>query len=136
MAKDVNLTGPDRVNEGHVAVRWGDGQEDEGETVRELERLATELTGKEAALFAPSGTMANQLAIHAHTRPGDEIILDVENRRLDVNLPPEEIERRLAAFTPPAPHYHRGYGKLFLDHVTQANLGCDFDFLAGGAVTS
>jgi dihydroxy-acid dehydratase len=44
-------------------------------------------------------------------------------------LPPEEIRRRLAAFQPPPPHYDRGYGKLFLDHVTQANLGCDFDFL-------
>jgi len=63
-------------------VRWGDGQEDEGETVGALERLATELTGKEAALFAPSGTMANQLAIHAHTRPGDEIVLDGDSHIL------------------------------------------------------
>ena len=40
-----------------------------------------------------------------------------------------EIEARLAQFTPPAPQYTRGYGRLFLEHVTQANLGCDFDFL-------
>jgi L-arabonate dehydrase len=32
-------------------------------------------------------------------------------------------------FTAPPPHYERGYGKLFLDHVTQAHEGCDFDFL-------
>jgi dihydroxy-acid dehydratase len=41
----------------------------------------------------------------------------------------EEIDRRLLAFVPPPRHYERGYGRLFLDHVTQANLGCDFDFL-------
>ena len=52
------------------AVAWGDGQEEEGPTVRELEKLAAELTGKEAALFAATGTMANQLAIMAHTHPG------------------------------------------------------------------
>jgi len=54
---------------------WGDGQTDLGDTVTELERLAYKLTGKDAALFCISGTMANQLAIHAHTLPGDEIIL-------------------------------------------------------------
>jgi dihydroxy-acid dehydratase len=46
-----------------------------------------------------------------------------------LNVPAEEIARRLAEFTPPPPAYSRGYGKLFLDHVTQADLGCDFDFL-------
>ncbi len=76
---------------------------------------------------APESAIGGPLAI---VQTGDEIILDVPNRRLDLNLPQEEIERRLAAFTPPPPHYRRGYGKLFLDHVTQVNLGCDFDFLA------
>ena len=37
-----------------------------------------------------------------------------------------------AQFQPPRPHYDRGYGKLFLDHVTQANEGYDFDFLRAG----
>ncbi len=55
---------------------WGDGQSDEGETVRELERLAMNATGKPAALYAASGTLANQLAIHTHTRPGEDIVLD------------------------------------------------------------
>jgi dihydroxy-acid dehydratase len=62
-------------------------------------------------------------------RSGDEVRLDVPARELTLCLPGEEIGRRLAAFAPPAPKYDRGYGKLFLDHVTQANLGCDFDFL-------
>ena len=65
----------------------------------------------------------------AAVQTGDEIVLDCAGRRIDVNLPPEEINRRLAAFVRPKPHYDRGYGKLFLDHVTQADQGCDFDFL-------
>ena len=65
----------------------------------------------------------------ALVRMGDEISLDVEARRVDLCVPEEELRRRRAAWRPPAPHYTRGYGKLFLDHVTQAHLGCDFDFL-------
>ncbi len=75
---------------------------------------------------APESAIGGPLAI---VQTGDEIVLDTKNRRLDVNLPPDELERRMKAFSPPAPHYRRGYGKMFLDHVTQANLGCDFDFL-------
>lgn len=67
----------------------------------------------------------------AAVRTGDEVALDVENRRIDVVLSDSEIERRLREFSPPAPHYQRGYGKMFLEHVTQADEGCDFDFLRG-----
>ena len=45
-------------------------------TVRELERFTAELLGKEAAIFVPSGTMANQVAIRCHTQPGDEMLID------------------------------------------------------------
>jgi dihydroxy-acid dehydratase len=62
-------------------------------------------------------------------RTGDEIELDVAGRRLELRVPAEEIRQRLAQFQPAPPHYARGYGQLFLEHVTQANLGCDFDFL-------
>ena len=55
---------------------WGDGITDEGPSVRKLERLACELTGKPDALFVISGTMANELAVKAHTQPGDQIVLD------------------------------------------------------------
>ena len=48
-------------------------------TVQALERRVAELAGKPAALFVPSGTMGNQLAIHGHTRPGDEILLDAQS---------------------------------------------------------
>ena len=54
----------------------GDDVYGEDPTVRELERRTAELLGKEAALFVPSGTMANQIAIGIHTRPGDELLCD------------------------------------------------------------
>ena len=75
---------------------------------------------------SPESAIGGPLAI---VRTGDEIVLDVEARRIDVMLSDDEIAARLAAFVPPPPHYTRGYGRLFLDHVTQAHLGCDFDFL-------
>jgi dihydroxy-acid dehydratase len=56
-------------------------------------------------------------------------VLDVEQRRLDLELSAGELERRLGEWTPPEPHYRRGYGALYLDHVLQADEGCDFDFL-------
>jgi threonine aldolase len=45
-------------------------------TVQELEALSAKISGKETALFMPSGTMANQVAIRIHTRPGDEILME------------------------------------------------------------
>src|SRR5579885_235080 len=52
----------------------GDDVYGEDGTVNELQRRVAEMFGKEAALFCPSGTMTNQIAIKVHTRPGDEII--------------------------------------------------------------
>jgi dihydroxy-acid dehydratase len=75
---------------------------------------------------APESAIGGPLAI---IQDGDQITLDVPSRRLDVDLPAKEIERRLRAFQPPPPHYDRGYGRLFLENVEQANLGCDFGFL-------
>jgi L-arabonate dehydrase len=76
---------------------------------------------------APESAAGGPLAI---VQTGDEIVLDVAGRKLDLMLPEEEIARRLRGFVAPKRHYDRGYGRLFLDHVTQANAGCDFDFLA------
>jgi dihydroxyacid dehydratase/phosphogluconate dehydratase len=42
----------------------------------------------------------------------------------------EELSRRRAAWVPPPPHYERGYGAMFSQHIGQADEGCDFDFLA------
>ena len=76
---------------------------------------------------APESAIGGPLAV---VRTGDEVLLDVENRKLTLCLPDEEIEERLKKFVPPPPAYDRGYGRLFLEHVTQANRGCDFDFLS------
>lgn len=54
----------------------GDDVYGEDPTVRELEERTAELLGKEAALFVPSGTMANQIAVGLHARPGDELLCD------------------------------------------------------------
>ncbi len=78
---------------------------------------------------APESAAGGPLAA---VRTGDEIVLDVPRRRLELCVAEDEIARRLAAFTPPPPAYTRGYGKLYLEHVMQANLGCDFDFLRPG----
>ena len=75
---------------------------------------------------APESAAGGPLAI---VQTGDEIELDVPNRGIILLISDSEIQNRLAAFQPPEPKYHRGYGRMFLDHVTQANEGCDFDFL-------
>ena len=59
-----------------AAADVGDDVMGEDPTVKALERKTAELLGKEAALFVPSGTMANQIAVGVHTGPGDELICD------------------------------------------------------------
>ncbi|MGE5095716.1 MAG: L-arabinonate dehydratase [Betaproteobacteria bacterium] len=68
-------------------------------------------------------------------RDGDRIALDVPARKLELLVDEDELARRRAAWKPPKPHFHRGFGTLYLKHVTQADKGCDFDFLEGGAAT-
>lgn len=75
---------------------------------------------------APETAAGGPLAL---VRTGDEIQLDVKGRQVELLVPDEELRRRAATLAPPPPKYDRGYGRLFLEHVTQANLGCDFDFL-------
>jgi dihydroxy-acid dehydratase len=77
---------------------------------------------------APESAVGGPLAL---VRDGDPIQLDVPRRRLDLLVDEAELGRRRAAWTPPPPPFARGYGRLFLDHVLQANEGCDFDFLRG-----
>ena len=91
-------------------------------------RMSGTAYGTVALHVAPEGAMPGPLAA---ARSGDLISLDVPNRRLDLEVPAAEIEARLRGFEPPAPRYERGYGALFLQHVTQADEGCDFDFLRG-----
>jgi dihydroxyacid dehydratase/phosphogluconate dehydratase len=78
--------------------------------------------------IAPEAAVGGPLAV---ARTGDEIELDIAERRLELLVPEAEMKKRLADWKPPEAHYHRGYGKLFLDHILQAHEGCDFDFLRG-----
>ena len=89
-------------------------------------RMSGTSFGTDVLHVSPEAAVGGPLAL---VRTGDEISLDVSARRLDLCVTEEELSRRRAAWRPPAPHYTRGYGKLFLEHVTQAHLGCDFDFL-------
>ena len=81
---------------------------------------------------APESHVGGPLAL---VRDGDMIELDVPARTLALKVDEAELARRRAAWTPPPPHYTRGFGTLYLKHVTQANEGCDFDFLEAGAQT-
>jgi dihydroxy-acid dehydratase len=75
---------------------------------------------------APESAVGGPLAF---VRDGDEIELDVPGRRLELLVSEEEVGRRRAGFMGAVPTGLSGYGELFVQHVTQANLGCDFDFL-------
>ena len=71
----------------------------------------------------------------AFVRDGDLIELDVTNRKLNLCVEDRELARRRAAWKPEPPRYSRGFGALYAAHVTQADQGCDFDFLhAGGEI--
>ncbi|WP_020201487.1 MULTISPECIES: L-arabinonate dehydratase [Cupriavidus] len=63
-------------------------------------------------------------------RDGDLVRLDTEGRRLDLLVDEAEIEARRKAWVAPPPHYERGFGLLHIEHVLQADEGCDLDFLA------
>src|SRR5918998_5894466 len=78
---------------------------------------------------APESHVGGPLAL---VREGDEIELDVLNRSLELKVDERELSRRRAAWRQPQPPYGRGYGAIFARHATQANEGCDFDFLARG----
>ena len=75
---------------------------------------------------APESFVGGPLAL---LKTGDIVRLDLPQRRLDMLVSEEEIAQRRAAWQAPAPRYERGYGYLFSKHVTQADQGCDFDFL-------
>jgi len=76
---------------------------------------------------APESHVGGPLAL---VRTGDSITLDVEGRSLQLNVDDDELARRRAEWTPPAERYERGYGALYNEQITQADTGCDFEFLA------
>ena len=76
---------------------------------------------------APESHVGGPLAL---VRSGDPVTLDVASRTLSLGVPVRELASRRARWRPPAARFERGYGALYGEHVTQANQGCDFDFLA------
>ena len=65
----------------------------------------------------------------AFVQDDDLIELDVPARKLNVLISDAEMAKRKAAWVAPAPKFERGFGKIYLQHIQQANNGCDFDFL-------
>jgi len=82
---------------------------------------------------APESFAGGPLAL---VRDGDLIELDVAARKLELKLSDAELSARRAAWKKPAPRFERGYGVLYQQHITQADQGCDFDFLEGTAPTA
>lgn len=91
-----------------------------------------------------SGTAAGTVVLHvspesaiggtlAFVKNGDFIELDVENRRLHLDVGMDELQKRKSEWIPPAPMAARGYARLYINHVQQAHLGADMDILQGGS---
>jgi dihydroxy-acid dehydratase len=80
---------------------------------------------------SPEAAVGGPLAL---VRDGDRIRLSVKQRRIDLLVDAQELAGRKAAWAPPVGRPARGYAQLYMDHVLQAEQGCDFDFLrcAGG----
>src|SRR6516225_6931505 len=76
---------------------------------------------------APESFVGGPLAL---VRAGDLITLDVGARELSLNISERTMARRLEQWQPPERRFERGYGALYAEHITQANEGCDFGFLA------
>src|SRR5450432_1423141 len=74
----VTKPGPGMM-EAMIKAKVGDDVFGEDPSINELESISAAMFGMEAAIFCPSGTMTNQIAIKCHTQPGDEVICDKSN---------------------------------------------------------
>jgi dihydroxy-acid dehydratase len=89
-------------------------------------RMSGTSFGTVALHIAPESAIGGPLAA---VQTGDLIELDVPNRSLSLLVPADQIEKRLAERKIAPAHFERGYGRLFIENVLQANEGCDFSFL-------
>jgi L-arabonate dehydrase len=78
--------------------------------------------------ITPESAIGGPLAV---VRNGDAVKVDVKNRQLDLLVSEAELRRRMDAWCPAPKKYRRGYYSLFLNHILQADRGCDLDFLVG-----
>ena len=115
-----NMTLPKKILEQGVTdmVRISDG------------RMSGTAYGTVVLHVAPEAAIGGNLAL---VQNGDMITLDVANRSLILEVSEEEFKRRRENWTPPQPVADRGYAKLYIETVNQADEGCDLDFLKGGS---
>ena len=85
--------------------------------------------GSHGAIVVHVAPEAAALGPIAAVETGDMISIDVDAGRLELEIEAREIAARLERRPPVERHYRRGYGSMYLDHVMQADRGCDFDFL-------
>jgi len=78
--------------------------------------------------ICPEAAVGGNLAL---AQDGDFIELNVEARRLHLDVPEDELERRRSLWKPPAHTMKGGYQQLYVERVKQANTGADLDFLTG-----
>ena len=93
-------------------------------------RMSGTAAGTVVLHISPESAIGGTLAL---VKEGDMIELDVDQRRLHLDVSDEELKRRRAEWIPPGPMAERGYVKFYIDHVQQANLGADLDILQGGS---
>ncbi|HOY15135.1 MAG TPA: IlvD/Edd family dehydratase [Saprospiraceae bacterium] len=93
-------------------------------------RMSGTAAGTVVLHVSPESSIGGTLAL---VQSGDFITLDVEARKLELLVSDEELAQRKANWVAPKPQADRGYVKMYIDHVEQAHLGADLDFLIGGS---
>ncbi|MFN8291393.1 MAG: IlvD/Edd family dehydratase [Chitinophagaceae bacterium] len=93
-------------------------------------RMSGTAYGTAVLHVSPESAIGGNLAL---VQDGDLIELDVENRKLHLHVPEEELERRRKEWVAPKPAAERGYVSLYIKHVLGADKGADLDFLQGSS---
>lgn len=93
-------------------------------------RMSGTAFGTTVLHVAPESTVGGPLAL---VQTGDRITLDVPSRSLTLHVSDDELEQRRKKWHAPAPIATRGWSRLYIDHVMQADTGCDLDFLVGSS---
>jgi dihydroxy-acid dehydratase len=127
------LGGPGMPEVGMLPIPWKLAQAGVKDMVRISDaRMSGTSYGTCVLHVSPEAFVGGPLAL---VQDGDEIELNVPARLLELRVPDAELVRRRADWNPPESRYARGWGALFLEHVLQADQGCDFDVLARRAQT-
>jgi len=93
-------------------------------------RMSGTAAGTVILHVSPESTVGGTLAL---VQNGDMIVLDVNKRKLHLDITDKELEKRKLEWKPAKPLATRGYVKMYIDHVEQADKGADLDFLVGGS---